>query len=596
MRRQKFSFINSFWLLIAFIALPLVMTSSGTFAQSKPAQAEPEDEIVIEPAKVPTFVGAYLSGQVAQFDRDIDRAIAFYQRALELEPENIDAKRRLFSSLIISGDFDRAVTLATELNDDVDVAELSDRTLAIESIRKREYRNTDRFINLEEAHPVDSLVNSLLSAWAKFGEGNGEEALADIEKLTGPIWYTQFKDYNMGIMAAAMGNKELAIERLDALIDNQEAIQITPDTYIEGIMSLAILHAQNGDIDLSLRALEGNGNIQSAYPPAVALQEKIMAKQDLVFPVTNAQQGAAAALFTIGAALNSDGNEESVALYLQFSRALDPENAAALIMLAGVHEQFEQPNKAIEIYRSVPKDSYMYRLSELQLGLNLADIGKAEEAMDHIRSLIEENPTNIRAYVSLGRILSLDKKYQDVVDNFEGAIKALGPIYNRSHWNLFYQLGIAYERLKVWDKAEAAFLRALELSPNQPQVMNYLGYSWIDMNINLERGMELIRAAVDLRPNDGYIVDSLGWAHYRQGQYEAAVRELERAVLLRPSDPTINDHLGDAFWRVGRKTEAYFQWERALATMAEFDESLVPAIEKKLKEGLPDEETPSTDG
>jgi Flp pilus assembly protein TadD len=159
---------------------------------------------------------------------------------------------------------------------------------------------------------------------------------------------------------------------------------------------------------------------------------------------------------------------------------------------------------------------------------------------------------------------------------------------------LFYQLGISYERLKQWDKAEVAFLRALELSPNEPQVMNYLGYSWIDMNINLEEGMDMIRTAVELRPNDGYIVDSLGWAHFRQGQYEEAVRQLERAIELRPSDPTINDHLGDAYWRIGRTTEASFQWERALTNMADFDESLIPVLEKKIKEGLSDD-TP-TDG
>src|SRR5690606_2286822 len=157
----------------------------------------------------------------------------------------------------------------------------------------------------------------------------------------------------------------------------------------------------------------------------------------------------------------------------------------------------------------------------------------------------------------------------------------------RTDWNVFYQRGIAYERLKEWDKAEPNFLKALELYPDQPQVLNYLGYSWVDMNIKLEEGLDLIKRAVDLRPSDGYIVDSLGWAYYRLGRYEDAVRELERAVSLMPGDPILNDHLGDAYWRVGRKLEARFQWSHARDLDPEPD--VLASAEKKLAEGLPPE-------
>src|SRR5690606_33991930 len=130
-------------------------------------------------------------------------------------------------------------------------------------------------------------------------------------------------------------------------------------------------------------------------------------------------------------------------------------------------------------------------------------------------------------------------------------------------WTLFYFRGIAYERAKQWDKAEADLLQALALFPEQPHVLNYLGYSWVDQGMHLDEAMDMIARAVELRPNDGYIVDSLGWAHYRLGNYEEAVRELERAVELRPEDPVINDHLGDAYWKVGRRLEARFQWAHA---------------------------------
>jgi tetratricopeptide (TPR) repeat protein len=585
-------------LLMAGVSGTALMTPHHAIAQDRKVAVEEESatdlDSIFNANKIPTFTGAYLSGQIAESDSEIDEAIAFYKRALLFAPDNLETRRRLFNSLLISGEYEEAIVIADSLKDDAELAELSERALAVQTIRKREYRSTDRYLNLEEQNPVDSLVNQLLSAWAKFGDNKTDEAIAQITGLTGPQWYEPFKDFNMGMMSAAAGDREAAIAYFEALIASDDAIQITPDTYLMGIMTLATIHAQAGDKEKAAGILYDGRNIQAAYPPANALGKKIDDGTDLVFPVKNAQEGASAALYSIGGALNRDGNEDIVALYLQFARALNPNNAEALVMLGGIQEQLGKSKKSIEIYRSVPETSPMRRLSELQLGLNLADIGQIDEALEHLAALILEHPKDIRAYQGYGSILSREKRYQDVSNNFEAGIKAVGPIHNRSHWNLFYQLGISYERLKQWDKAEVAFLRALELSPNEPQVMNYLGYSWIDMNINLEEGMDMIRTAVELRPNDGYIVDSLGWAHFRQGQYEEAVRQLERAIELRPSDPTINDHLGDAYWRIGRTTEASFQWERALTNMADFDESLIPVLEKKIKEGL-SEDTP-TDG
>lgn len=577
------------------LSLMVLMATAATTLTFDDAHSAKNDEQVVDliAADIPSFTGAYLSGQIADSDSDIDNAIDFYNRALEFDPENREAKRRLFTTLIISGDFEAASALAEALKDDAEVALLAERALAVRSIQKREYRRADKFINLDESNPVDRLINQLLSAWAKFGDNKVDEAIAQVNDLEGPTWYSAFQNFNLGMMTAASGDHEKAKSYFAALIADEDAVQIAPDTYLQGVMALATLHNQDGEKDQALNVL--TDTIRAAFAPADALKKKIEQGVETPYTVANAQSGASFALYTIGAALNRDGNEDIVALYLQFARALDVKNAAALVMLAELKEQLGQAEEAIAIYRSVPDDSPMKRLSELQLGLNLADIDQVDEALAHISDLIEAYPNDIRAYLGYGNILSREKNYKAVVDNYENAIKAVGPIHDRTHWNLFYQLGIGYERLKVWEKAEKAFLRALELSPNQPSVMNYLGYSWVDMNIRLEEGIDMIKAAVDLRPNDGYIVDSLGWAYYRQGKYEEAARELERAVELRPSDPTINDHLGDAFWQVGRKIEAKFQWDRALLSMADYDESQVPILKQKLKEGLTDK-TASNDG
>ena len=151
----------------------------------------------------------------------------------------------------------------------------------------------------------------------------------------------------------------------------------------------------------------------------------------------------------------------------------------------------------------------------------------------------------------LGDVHRAAKKFSEAAEAYSRAV-ALIPRPQPGDWSLFYYRGIAFERIKEWPKAEADFKKALELNPDEPHVLNYLGYSWIDMGMNLEEGLNLVKKAVSLRPDDGYIVDSLGWAYYKLGRYEEAVVELEKAVALRPEDPVINDHLGDAYWKVGR--------------------------------------------
>ncbi len=233
----------------------------------------------------------------------------------------------------------------------------------------------------------------------------------------------------------------------------------------------------------------------------------------------------------------------------------------------------------------MPATSPLKRLSELQLGLNLADLKRHDEAIKHLKALVDANPDDMRGYLALGGVYASTDNYRASADVYDKAVSVLKTPTN-TNWNVFYQRGIAYERLKQWPKAEPNFKKALELFPNQPQVLNYLGYSWIDMNMNLEEGLEMIKKAVDLRPSDGFIIDSLGWGYYRLGRYEEAVTELERAVALQPADPVLNDHLGDAYWRVGRKLEATFQWNRALGLKPE--EAEIPKIKLKIENGLPE--------
>jgi tetratricopeptide (TPR) repeat protein len=554
-------------------------------------QAFAEDKAAVEEARpfdirsVNTFAGAFLAARTADVDRDFATATELYRIALRFEPDNIEVKQRLMITLLMSGKFDEGVKIAEALKSDPAVERITTTVRAIEAIRKREYRSAQKLLNYQGPNDLDRLMSTLLSAWAKSGQGRPKEAIAQIKALEGPEWFRVFKNYHAGAIALAAGDKTTARARLNDAILDREGGSAAPDTFMRAVEALARFEAREGNKQKALDTVSVGESLVNNYTPLEALRKSIEEGEPQEQQVRNAAQGAAAVLFSIGGALNREGAEDIVTLYLQTARRLDPESADILVMLGGIAENLKKQEEAIALYKSVPADSPMRRVSELQLGLALAGVGKVDEAKKHLQALIEVDPENIRNYLAYGSVLSDAKAYKEMGELYDRAVEAIGPVPKRSDWTVFFQRGIAYERQKIWAKAEPSFLKALELNPNQPQVLNYLGYSWVDMNINLDKGLDMIRKAVELNPDDGYIVDSLGWAYFRMDRFEEAVTELERAAELMAGDPTINDHLGDAYWRVGRKLEAVFQWNQALEMKPE--EAEVPKIKAKIENGLP---------
>jgi len=257
-----------------------------------------------------------------------------------------------------------------------------------------------------------------------------------------------------------------------------------------------------------------------------------------------------------------------------------------LISLADLYSAVKKPELAIKLYERVPATSPLRRNANIQLAIDLDSLDRTEEAKKQLEKLIAERPKDIEAILALGNILRGRKQYSECADVYSKGLATISKP-QKSDWVTFYFRGICFERSKRWDKAEADLKKALDLFPDQPQVLNYLGYSWVDQGINLDEGMRMISHAVEQRPNDGYIVDSLGWAYYRIGNYAEAVKNLERAIELKPEDPTVNDHLGDVYWRIGRTQEARFQWSHARDLKPEPDE--LAKIEEKLKVGLANE-------
>lgn len=574
----------------------LLLLSSATLAAvlfigpvARAATADPrptaEDVVTFDASDVNSFSGAFLAGRTADVDHDYLTAISLYRKALDFDPANLEIRERLMISLLLNGDFEDGLKEADALKEDAAVERITKIVRGLDALRDKKFDTAKKVLAYDGPNDLDRLTHQLLSAWADIGAGKGKRAMANVANLKGPVWYKVFTSYQLGAMALVTGDLGTARQHLNTAVTNNEAVATAPDTFMRAVMALARLEAAAGNKQKALDAIAVGDGMVANYAPLKALRQSIEKGEKPQQQVTNAAEGAASVLFSIGGALNRQGAEDMVSLYLQISHALDPKSADTLILLGGIAEKLEQPERAIKFYSSVPVDSPMRRISELQLGVTLSETGKAEEAKQHLKALIDSDPSDIRSYIAYGSVLSEAKDYKAMAETYDKAVEVIGPVPKPGDWSVFFQRGIAFERLKQWDKAEPNFRKALELNPEQPQVLNYLGYSLVDMSKNLEEGLDMIRRAVDARPDDGYIVDSLGWAYYRMGKFDDAVTELERAVQLRAGDATINDHLGDAYWRVGRKLEAVYQWNRAL--VSEGEDINREHIKEKIERGLP---------
>jgi tetratricopeptide (TPR) repeat protein len=557
-----------------------MVTATGIAFAGQPVVAKETSE----PVAIGSLSGAYLAARIAEVDNDLPGAIAYYNRALSFDPDNQQLQQSLMLGLISEGRFDEALPYAEKLKAVPDVERFSRLALAVDTFRQKDYPAAQNWLKLALESDLDRLITGLMTAWAKAGEADAKGAIAYLDKLDGPEWYDIFVAYHRALIAEGAGMKKEASETYASILDNVAAGGGAPETWLRAAEAYAGFLAREGKKDEALKVLDKSDEFSVGRLPIVQLRERLGKGLPVTPLVQGPNEGATEVFLNLATALNRGGGEAFVRLYLRYAIALKPDSDIVLMQLASVAEQQNRPEEAIELYSRIPADSPMKRLAELQRGLNLADLKRHDEAITQLKALLEASPDDMRGYLALGGVYASTEDYRSAAEVYDKAVARLAKPANEN-WNIFYQRGIAYERLKEWPKAEPNFRKALELFPNQPQVMNYLGYSWVDMNMNLDEGLEMINKAVGLRPSDGYIVDSLGWAYYRLGKYEDAVRELEKAVSLKPDDAVLNDHLGDAYWRVGRKLEATFQWSHARDMKPEPD--ILASVLKKLAEGLP---------
>ncbi len=540
------------------------------------AAQETAEQETAEPVSEAGDSGAYLAARVAVADNDFAAAASWYTRALLSDPANPMLQEGAILSNMGAGRIENAVTVADQLN----IAQIESQAAMIALMADQAKRGDFEGIIQASGNgrEIAPLLDDLAVGWAQLGAGRMSEAQAVFDKLA----------EQRGVEVFALFHKALALASVGDFEGAEEIFGGPAGPAIEGLRRAVIAHAQ------VLSQLERNPDAIALLdrifpmgqdPEIAALRARLEAGEPVPFDiVTNATDGIAEVFFTLATALNGEVEDAHTLIHARVAAWLRPDHTEAQLLSAGLLNQMGQPELAIETYARIAPDDPSFHVAEVGRANALLSAEKPEAAIEVMMALARTHGQIIGVQQELGNILRREERFEDATKAYDAAIGLLGDDPKPSDWDLFFARGICHERQKRWDMAEADFRKALELQPDEPSVLNYMGYSFLEMNRNLDEALDMIERAVAAEPDSGYIIDSLAWAYFQLGRYEDAVEPMERASLLEPVDPVVTDHLGDVYWAVGRRLEAQFQWRRALSFEPEEEEA--ERIRRKLEVGL----------
>lgn len=562
---------------VAGIVAGGLMAAVSSGAQAAPSGAEPDGD-----AGVPTgrpYAASYLSALHAERSQDYRAASAYFARALEADPDNEDLAARGLLIAVSAGRFDTAEKIAVRVLALDPAHTLANLVTAFGDAKGGRFAEARDRIRSVGADGLDRLVLPLIEAWLWVGSGDTTEGLGALGRLGSSRAFSVLVDLHAGFILELAGKTRQAEDRYR--LAHEQSFEPT----------MRIVYAYGNFLERNGRP-ERAKNLYAEFlkaMPGAALIDFAKKRAESGKPpralVGSPTEGLAEAMLNIATALQRENASSLALVYVELSLYLRPDFGEAKLLLGEILEQQKRHDEASAAFRSISEDAPFAWIGTLRAAQSLHLTGRTDEAIDKLKALSSARPDQAEVLTALGDAYRDAKRYGEAIEAYDRAIARAQPA-DRNDWPLYYARGIAHERSKNWTRAENDFLRALELEPDQPFVLNYLAYSWVEQGINLDRAATLIGKAVSKRPNDGYIVDSLGWVLFRKGEFERAARELERAVELVPHDPVINDHLGDAYWKVGRRAEARFQWSRALVLDPEPD--LIAAVRAKLATGLRD--------
>ncbi|KAF0145052.1 MAG: TPR repeat-containing protein [Rhodospirillaceae bacterium] len=525
-------------------------------------------------------VGAYLAGHHALQMHDLKTASAYYRRALQIDPTNINLLKRTYTLLAAEGDIGGSIAVVQKLQALKVKDPVATLILTVKAAQNEDYAEVERLMAAQPRHGLNSFVGPLMMAWAQAGQGQVDAALRTVASLKKSDPLLTLYNFHSGMINDLAGRPRAA------------AVHYAATVTAEGGLSLRTLEVI-GAFYLRIGQQEKTQALYERYlkehPGTVLLDGLIQGLNDGATParpIADARNGLAETLFGAANTVREENAADASLLLGRLALAMQADFPLAQILVGDLLQAQARSEEANAAYQAIGRNSVVYYSVQLRVAENLYKAGTLHKAIAALESLAQQWPDRPEAFILLGDIWRNEKRFVEATLAYEKALARIQVVEDR-HWNLFYSRGIAYEQAQRWTAAEKDFLKALDLAPNHPLVLNYLGYSWLERRHNIHQAKNMIQQAVKQRPEDGFIVDSLGWALYLTGDYPGAVQELERAVELEPNDPTINEHLGDAYWHVSRRKEARFQWQRALSLNPEGPD-LRTILHRKLERGLVD--------
>jgi tetratricopeptide (TPR) repeat protein len=550
--------------------LRIALCAIALFGLTVSANADVEQET--------SFAGNYLASRSAVKLRDNRAATDYVAAALKQDDQNPILIERLFQLQLAAGNLTKAEDAALKVIGFNSQHRMARIVLGLKEFRDRRYGQARDHFSEAGYTPVGELTSTLLTAWSYAGEGSLNAALKELDKLDTQASFANFKAFHAALIA-------------DYLNSNVRADAAYKKAYDMAGTSLRVVQAYGNFLERNGR----NAEAQKIYQGFLAEVKHNVLVESALGNALNGKKpepfintpgaGAGEALFSLASAMNDEQSIDVAQLYAQLALSFSNDKPVKQSLLGDIYTDMKSYQDAVSTFEQIPQMSPLRVYADTQIAMNLQRLDKSPEAVARLKLVLSKEPKNMDALTSLGNIYRITDKFAEAVEAYGEAIKLIVPGDN-SNWQIYYNRGIAFDRQKNFEKSEADFRQALAMSKDEPSVLNYLGYSMIDRGVKLDEAIAMVKKAVDLRPNDGYIVDSLGWAYFTMRDYEQAANYLERAVDLNPSDPTIAEHLGDAYWQVGRKTEAYFQWDHSKVNGAEGAD--LERVLAKIKNGYTD--------
>ncbi len=522
-------------------------------------------------------VGAYLAGRFAMEHRDMAGAARFLSQALNADPANRALMRQAFQAHISAGNMPEAIKLAETLATGSERSSLAHAVLAAAALKRGDYAGAKRQVEALPDEGPNRLLRPGMLAWIELGQGNAERAIDALRPLVGVDGLAAFQQFHQALINDVAGRAPQAEAAYRYALEQQRNVPLRI------VQAYAAFLGRTGKIAEARAVVEKYLQQDPGNSAAELMLARLAGGKAPARFAASAADGVAELFVNLAGALQQENANDSALVYSRVADYLRPNDPDTLYAIGTILENDSMLDAAIDIYRRIPNDAETSWLSRRAAAGALGQMQRVTEAVTVLEGMAREKPDRWDALLLLGNLLRNEKQYDKSVDAYDRAVARVPKLEER-HWNLLYVRGIALERAKNWPRAEADFKKALELKPDEPYVLNYLAYTWVDRGENLAQATAMLETAVKLKPDDGAITDSVGWAYYRLGNFEKALEFLERASELTPEDPTINDHLGDVYWRAGRRAEARFQWHRALSLNPEAED--IPKIKEKIERGM----------